>query len=124
MELKGRRRRRRKQLLDDLKETGVFWQLGEESLDRTVWRSRFGSCRKVGYVMNELRMKSDQLSANIKFNPTKTLIRSLMTCLPAWEFGADMRFEIVARANQDSSHDWQLPKEHAEPRFACGSKNS
>jgi len=34
--------RRRKQLLDDLKETKVYWELYEEALDRNVCRSRFG----------------------------------------------------------------------------------
>jgi hypothetical protein len=39
----GRRGRRRKQLLDDLEEKGGSWTLKEEALDRTVWRTRFGS---------------------------------------------------------------------------------
>jgi hypothetical protein len=38
----GRRGRRRKQLLDDLKEKRGYWKLKEEALDRTLWRSRFG----------------------------------------------------------------------------------
>jgi hypothetical protein len=38
----GRRGRRHKQLLDDLKETKEYWKLKEEPLDRTVWRTRFG----------------------------------------------------------------------------------
>ena len=38
----GRRGRSRKQLLDDLKETGGYWVLKEEALDRTVWRTGFG----------------------------------------------------------------------------------
>jgi hypothetical protein len=37
-----RRRRRCKQLLDDLKEKKRCWKLKEEALDRTVWRTRFG----------------------------------------------------------------------------------
>ena len=40
--MKGRRGRRRKQLLDDLKYTRVYWQLEEEALDGIVCRSRFG----------------------------------------------------------------------------------
>jgi hypothetical protein len=35
-----------------------------------------------------------------------------------------MRCEIAAHAKQDFSHDWQLPKKHADQRFACGSKSS
>jgi hypothetical protein len=37
----GRRGRRRKQLLDALKEKRKYWKLKEEALDRTVWRTRF-----------------------------------------------------------------------------------
>jgi hypothetical protein len=37
----GTRRRRRKQLLDDLKEKRDCWKLKEEALDRTLWRTRF-----------------------------------------------------------------------------------
>jgi hypothetical protein len=42
IEMKGRRGRRRKQLLDDLKEMKRYWKLKEEALDRTLWRARFG----------------------------------------------------------------------------------
>jgi hypothetical protein len=38
----GRRGRRRKQLLDDLKEKRKYWKLKEEALDRSLWRTRFG----------------------------------------------------------------------------------
>jgi hypothetical protein len=38
----GRRGRRRKQLLDDLKEATGHWKLKEETLDRILWRTRFG----------------------------------------------------------------------------------
>jgi hypothetical protein len=42
IEMTGRRGRRRKQLLDDLKEKGRYWKLKEEALDCTLWRTRFG----------------------------------------------------------------------------------
>ena len=38
----GRRGRRRKKLLDDLKDMRGYSHLKEEALDRTMWRSRFG----------------------------------------------------------------------------------
>jgi hypothetical protein len=38
----GRRRRIRKQLLDDLKEKRRYWEFKEQGLDRTQWRTRFG----------------------------------------------------------------------------------
>ena len=37
-----RRGRRRKKLLDNLKDRREYCQLKEEALDRTVWRNRFG----------------------------------------------------------------------------------
>ena len=39
----GRRGRRLNHLLDDIKETRRYWILKEEALDRTVWRTCFGS---------------------------------------------------------------------------------
>jgi hypothetical protein len=42
IEMTGRRRRRRKKLLYDLKEMKGYCKLKEEALDRTVWRTRFG----------------------------------------------------------------------------------
>ena len=38
----GRRGRRRRKLLDDLKERRGYCHLKEEALDRTTWRARFG----------------------------------------------------------------------------------
>ena len=42
IEVTRRRGRRRKKLLDDLKDRRGYCKLKEESLDRTVWRNRFG----------------------------------------------------------------------------------
>ena len=39
---KPRRGRRRKRLLDDLKDRRGYFHLKEEALDRTMWRNRFG----------------------------------------------------------------------------------
>ena len=41
MEVTRRRGRRRKKLLDDLKDRRGYSHLKEEALDRTVWRNRF-----------------------------------------------------------------------------------
>jgi hypothetical protein len=38
----GRRGRRRRKLLDDLKERRGYSHLKEEALDRTAWRAGFG----------------------------------------------------------------------------------
>jgi len=42
IEVTERRGRRRKKLLDDLKERRGYCHLKEEALDRTVWRADFG----------------------------------------------------------------------------------
>jgi hypothetical protein len=52
IEVTGRRERRRKQLLDDVKEKRRYWKLKEEALDRTLWRTRFG--RGYGPVVRQI----------------------------------------------------------------------
>jgi hypothetical protein len=42
IEVTGKRGRRRRKLLDDLKERRGYSHLKEEALDRTIWRARFG----------------------------------------------------------------------------------
>jgi len=42
IEATGRRGRRRRKLLDDLKERRGYSHLKEEALDRNTWRARFG----------------------------------------------------------------------------------
>ena len=42
IEVTGRRGRRRRQLLDDLKERRGYSHLKEAALDRSMWRCRFG----------------------------------------------------------------------------------
>jgi hypothetical protein len=54
--------RRRKQLLDDLKENISYWKLKEESLDRTLWRALFGRgsgpfVRQTAEWMNEWNIR-------------------------------------------------------------------
>jgi hypothetical protein len=51
IEMTGRRGRRRKQLLDDLKEKRRYWKLKVEALDRTLWRTCFG--RGYGLVVRQ-----------------------------------------------------------------------
>jgi hypothetical protein len=42
IEVTGRRERRRRKLLDDLKERRGYTHLKEEALVRTMWKARFG----------------------------------------------------------------------------------
>ena len=48
----GRRGRRSRKLLDDVKERRGYSHLKEEALDRITWRSRFG--RGFGPVIRQL----------------------------------------------------------------------
>ena len=51
MHVTRRRGRRRKKLLDDLKDRRGYSHLKEEALDRTMWRNRFG--RSFGPVVRQ-----------------------------------------------------------------------
>jgi hypothetical protein len=51
IEVTGRQGRRRRKLLDDLKERRGWSHLKEEALDRTMWRARFG--RSFGPVVRQ-----------------------------------------------------------------------
>jgi hypothetical protein len=51
IEVKGRRWRRRRKLVDNLKEKRGYSHLKEEALDRTMWRARFG--RGFGHVVRQ-----------------------------------------------------------------------
>jgi hypothetical protein len=51
IEMTGRRGRRHRKLLDDLKESRGYSHLKEEALYRTMWRARFG--RDFGLVMRQ-----------------------------------------------------------------------
>ena len=51
MEVTRRRGKRRKKLLDELKDRRGYCHLKEEALDRTMWRNRFG--RGVGPVVGQ-----------------------------------------------------------------------
>jgi hypothetical protein len=51
IEVTGRRGRRRRKILDGLKERKAYSHLKEEALDRTMWRARFG--RGFGAVVRQ-----------------------------------------------------------------------
>jgi hypothetical protein len=51
IEVTERQGRRRRKLLDDLKKRREFSHLKEETLDRTMWRARFG--RSFGPVVRQ-----------------------------------------------------------------------
>ena len=42
IEVKGRRGRKHRQMLENVKERRGYWKLNAEALDRTLWRTRYG----------------------------------------------------------------------------------
>jgi len=52
--MRGRRRRRRKQIVDDLKEKSGAWKLQEEALDRSVWGTGLRKGRGPADSQNEM----------------------------------------------------------------------
>jgi hypothetical protein len=56
----GRRGRRRKQLLNDLKRKRGYWILKEGTLDRTLWRTRIAKC--CGPVLRQTTELMDDVS--------------------------------------------------------------
>ena len=58
-EVTGRQGRRRKQLLDGVKERRGYWKLKQDVLDSTMWRTRFG--RRYGPIEDRLRVECRNL---------------------------------------------------------------
>ena len=75
-----RRWRRRKKLLDDLKERKGYCQLKEESLDRTMWRNRFG--RVFGPVVWQITDDDDSECVSTTFSnyQTKRMCCIILSC--------------------------------------------
>jgi len=72
IEVTGRQGRRRRKLLDDLKERRWYYHLKEEALDRTMWRARFGKC--FGPIVRQTAKWINDLSNNRVFrNPSNHL---------------------------------------------------
>jgi len=77
MEVTGRRGRRRRKLLDDLKERRRDSHLKKEDLDRTMWRARFGRdfepvARQTTKWMNEwIKARSSQQTTLSPFSRRK-----------------------------------------------------
>jgi hypothetical protein len=80
IELTGRRGRRRKQLVDDDKETRVCWKQKVKTLDCTVWRTRYG--RVYGLVVRQATM-------------TTTTTENVVTCFYGMTVSKDRIFGVV-----------------------------
>jgi hypothetical protein len=87
IELTGRRGRRRRKLLDDLKERREYSHLKEEALDRTIWRAGFGQgfgpvVRQPAEWMNELNVFTRCLFSTLLCNHLDTSYPPLLAVSP------------------------------------------
>jgi hypothetical protein len=76
IEVTGRRWRRRRKLLDDLKEKRGYFHLKEETLARTMWRARFG--RGFGPVVRQNTNKWMNFSNMVQYAACWT--QRMLTC--------------------------------------------
>jgi hypothetical protein len=85
IEMTGRRGRRRKQLLDDLKEKKRYCKLKEEALDRTLWRTRCG--RGYGPVVRQTAewMNGDERLSDDTLVAVGSTLRKLLSYFEAME---------------------------------------
>ena len=75
MEVARRRGRRRKKLLDNLKDRRGYYHLKEEALDRTMWRHRFGGGFGPVVRQNTEWMNVQDSNLNSTFRTSDTFIR-------------------------------------------------
>jgi hypothetical protein len=93
----GRRGRRPKQLLDDLKEKRWSWKLKEEALDRTLWGTSFGRgygpvVRQTTEWMSEWTLQLPKLiKKTLFFNFTQHIIAKGRKCGGEWLGGRQHR---------------------------------
>jgi hypothetical protein len=77
----GKRGRRRKQLLVDLKGKREYWKLKKEALARTLWRTRFG--RGYGHVVRQTMELNPTILKCVIFNYhyTNSLVTHVLSTL-------------------------------------------
>ena len=69
-----KRGRRRKRLVDELKETRGQYKLKEQALDRVVWRSRFGR----GCELSNSKSSALKLTAHVKLREKILVLSNLL----------------------------------------------
>jgi len=83
IDMTGRRRRRRKQVLYKLQQTRGYWKLKEDARDGSLWRSRFGSsCHKTDYIMKVSSLHLGEIYGNIGIFINGTIYFLIWSFLP------------------------------------------
>ena len=103
IEVTRRRGRRRKKLLDDLKDRRGYCQLKEEALDRTMWRSRFR--RGFGPVVWQITYDDD--------DDDDTYILCAKYCFwvrdqDMFHWGEDLRLCMMDNFNRINADMWKI----------------
>jgi hypothetical protein len=65
LEVAGRRGRRRKQVLDGLKEKKGYWKLEDEALDGTVWTGTGRGCGHIGQTTKKEYLLKPSISQKL-----------------------------------------------------------
>jgi len=103
MEVTRRRGRRRKKLLDDLKDRRGYCHLKEEALDLSMWRNRFGG--GFGPVARQNTEWMNSITVVACWNrgkPQKTTFRTVDSSARIWtEYLPSKRLERVLNCNTD-----------------------
>jgi len=87
----GRRRQRRKQVLDKLEGKKLYWKLKAEALDRTVWRYRFGGV--CGPIMRRTTEGNEEIWKKFKY--ILQVRASIATCFISACVDCDMLYRVL-----------------------------
>ena len=101
IEVTRRRGRRRKKLLDDLKDRRGYCQLKEEVLDRTMWRNRFG--KGFGPVVWQITDDGDPAELVRSCKDMRTAQLTNPGLLRPYESKAQYRCSIICEISATSS---------------------
>ena len=105
MEVASRRGRRRKKLLDDLKDRRGYYHLKEEALDRTMWRHRFG-----GGFGPVVRQNTEWMNLYFFFLQVCTAAPTCVTCFCTFSLRVVVAFvDTVLFSKQCSAHTEFVP---------------
>ena len=117
----GRRGRRRRKLLDDLKERRGYSHLKEEALYRTVWRAGFGRCfgpvvRQTTKCINEyVRTKAKDNALNLTGRATNVYRTAVHTQLLTYLLTPWSR--VLLEKLTGSSASQEIPRIFGTRRF-------
>jgi hypothetical protein len=124
----GRRGRRRRKLLDDLKDRRGYSHLKEEALDRTMWRNRFG-----GGFETVVRQNTEWLTGNVAetssvswyLNSQKRLLSYCVLCtVPLRKIYCFPAFQLIVSYEQARWRDESMELAWVSSKATCLKNNT